>query len=96
MIHSLYLHVPFCKAICTCCDFPKLVAAGDLHRRYTAALMTEFLHYRDRYADIQTIYIGGTPSSLPFPELEKLLETIASVIDVAKLKEYTIEANPTT
>jgi oxygen-independent coproporphyrinogen III oxidase len=95
LIHSLYLHIPFCKAICTYCDFPKLVAAGNLQPRYTAALIAEFLHYRHRYDDLQTVYIGGgTPSSLPFPELEKLLETIASVIDVANLKEYTIEANP--
>jgi oxygen-independent coproporphyrinogen III oxidase len=95
LIHSLYLHIPFCKAICTYCDFPKLVAAGNLQPRYTAALIGEFLYYRNRYDNLQTLYIGGgTPSSLPFPELEKLLDTIASVIDVASLKEYTIEANP--
>lgn len=92
MVKSAYIHIPFCKNICTYCDFCKLFYHEKYVDKYLEALEKEIdLRYQGEV--LQTIYIGGgTPSSLSDRELERLL------ILLQKLKkeeeyEYTIEAN---
>lgn len=44
---------------------------------------------------IETIYIGGgTPSMIPVPYLEKIINTVRSAFDVTDEAEITLEANP--
>lgn len=92
---GLYIHIPFCKAICSYCDFPKEIANIDKQNAYLKALIKEMEHYNLAALTIDTIYIGGgTPSALNQDQLHFLLSSIKNVIDVTKLQEYTIEANP--
>lgn len=95
MLTSLYIHIPFCKHICTYCDFHKEIATLDKKKAYVAALQEEIKMYQDKYKHLKTLYIGGgTPSNLEYTELEKLLKTISSVINTTSLEEYSIEVNP--
>jgi oxygen-independent coproporphyrinogen-3 oxidase len=72
-----------------------MVGNDLLKNRYLKALIIELEHYKDLYNDLETIYIGGgTPSSLSHELLNELLESINRLIDVSKIKEFTIEANP--
>jgi len=89
---SLYIHIPFCKNICSYCDFCKLIYKEDLVIKYLEALEKELKeHYQNE--EIETIYIGGgTPSALSKNALEKLFE-ITSQINKSNLKEYTFECN---
>ncbi|MCK7486091.1 MAG: hypothetical protein MZU97_11475 [Bacillus subtilis] len=65
MAKALYVHIPFCDAICTYCDFPKMVAPASFKTAYVDALKTEIAASRDELSDVDTIYLGGgTPSSL--------------------------------
>lgn len=94
MLTSLYIHIPFCKHICTYCDFHKEVATLEKKKSYMNALNKEILS-QPEMKDLETIYIGGgTPTSLPLSLLESLLSTLTSVIDITTIKEYTIEGNP--
>lgn len=95
MIKGLYIHIPFCDRICSYCDFAKLVANDDLKKQYIDALIRELYHYKSKFNNISTIYIGGgTPSSLHPSLLELLLSTIREVVFTQNIEEYTIETNP--
>lgn len=91
---GLYIHIPFCKSLCTYCDFPKKIPRDlDQIATYIEALKEEIKTYKELFAQIDTIYIGGgTPNALPYPLLAQLLQYIKTLN--LKVKEYTIEANP--
>lgn len=92
MVKSAYIHIPFCKNICSYCDFCKFFYKKEWINDYLESLKQEI---NDNYKGevLNTIYIGGgTPSSLSIDELKKLF----SIIDIFKLNdiyEYTIEFN---
>ena len=91
-VKSLYIHIPFCKNICSYCDFCKMFYNEKLVDDYLDSLEKEInTYYKNEVID--TIYIGGgTPSSLNSKQLEKLFG-ILSVINVSKSLEFTFEAN---
>lgn len=64
MIHSAYIHIPFCTHICTYCDFTKVYYQKDWISKYLKSLKKEIVaNYQNEVLD--TIYIGGgTPSAL--------------------------------
>lgn len=89
---SVYIHIPFCKTICSYCDFCKFYLNEKWVNNYLDALNKEI---EDRYMDeeIRTIYIGGgTPSSLDISSLEKLF-TIIKKFKTNYLEEFTFECN---
>lgn len=89
---GLYVHIPFCGAICHYCDFAKRVPKNDqMVDDYLTALIKEIGTYDHHFDQIDTIYIGGgTPSLLTPLQLEKLLGALSSIKPI----EYTIEINP--
>lgn len=91
MVKHCYIHIPFCKTICTYCDFCKQYYDPKKVEKYLEDLKQEI--QKEYQKDIfQTIYIGGgTPTCLEEKELEKLLEIIDSFQKEEKI-EITIEA----
>lgn len=95
MLTSLYIHIPFCNQVCTYCDFNKEVAKDSKKEMYVDCLCDELFYHRDKFLFLKTVYIGGgTPSSLDYGLLEKLLVLINKVVDVKQLIEFSIETNP--
>ena len=92
MTKSLYIHIPFCKKLCSYCDFPKLQFFRSFAVKYIEQLEKELID-TVKNKELDTIYIGGgTPTSLDddlFLELLKMVRPYSNVV-----KEYTIEANP--
>lgn len=88
---ACYIHVPFCRDICSYCDFTRC--------RYHAGLCDKWLFRVHQELDeklqgtcLETVYIGGgTPSALSEEQLEQLLSYVAPYTNT--LQEYTIEAN---
>jgi len=94
---GLYVHIPFCSAICPYCDFVKIRDRNDLKPAFLEALEKELLFYRDSFGRIalETLYLGGgTPSTLDIPSLADIFEQIRGCFDLANLQELTIEMNP--
>lgn len=91
---ALYLHVPFCRHICFYCDFCHVVWQPEKSRRWLEALEKE-ISSRQISPHLRTIYIGGgTPSCLPYDQLERLLQLLQPYSTY--VEEYTIEINPET
>jgi len=82
---GLYIGIPFCPSRCLYCSF--VTANQKYDERYLDALERELSGIDKK---INMIYIGGgTPTSLPEAELERLLKMVAPFVDKA---EYTVEA----
>ena len=93
MIKHLYVHIPFCKHICSYCSFAKSIVNEKMMYQYIDALFKELDQY-DLH-DLSTIYVGGgTPTSLNEELLEKLLKRLSSYL--ADDYEFSIELNPET
>ena len=94
---GLYIHIPFCKAKCTYCDFYSLAHSEEKMDAYTAALLRHLEEVAPRAAGMQvdTVYFGGgTPSYLGAARLCRILQTVLRRYDVARDAEITLEANP--
>ncbi|MDO5550308.1 MAG: coproporphyrinogen dehydrogenase HemZ [Lachnospiraceae bacterium] len=95
---SLYVGIPFCPTTCLYCSFTSYPIAkwsGRLEE-YLDILEQELVITRDSVGDrkeLQTIYVGGgTPTSLPEPQLARLMDMICSTFDFSGVKEFTVEA----
>lgn len=90
---GLYIHIPFCKSICSYCDFPKMMAKQQVYETYISHLLKELEVYKQDLYDIRSVYIGGgTPNVLPDSLLQRLLEALEPYLRDSK--ENTIEINP--
>lgn len=93
---TLYFHIPFCRKICTYCDFYKVGAVALLPRA------VEMMHREldARCAEIgdkplTSIYFGGgTPSLLSPQDIEGLISHAHELFDCSGVEEITLEANP--
>ena len=93
---GLYVHIPFCSAICNYCNFNRGLFDGALKERYVAALLTQIERDADG-ADADTIYFGGgTPSLLEPLEVSRIIEACRRSFAVSPDAEVTLEANPET
>jgi oxygen-independent coproporphyrinogen III oxidase len=93
---GLYIHIPFCSAICNYCNFNRGLFDADLKRQYVEALHREI---RDRSdgAGADTIFFGGgTPSLLEPGEIRDLIASCRDAFALSPDAEITLEANPET
>ena len=75
-MRAVYIHIPFCKSICSYCDFCKFLHNEDWARMYLNCLSKEVDKYYEQDM-IKSIYIGGgTPSSLSTSNLVKLFSIV--------------------
>ncbi|MDX9946949.1 MAG: radical SAM family heme chaperone HemW [Bacteroidales bacterium] len=93
---GIYIHIPFCKKLCSYCDFYHVKAQSD-NKQYIDALSREAFLRRDYLGNqpVSTIYIGGgTPSVLQPSEIKSILDNISRNFRVDEKPEVTIELNP--
>lgn len=94
---GLYVHIPFCAAKCSYCDFYSLARREDKMDDYCAALAAHLREVAPRMAgqQVDTVYFGGgTPSYLGPKRLAALLKTIRKGYHLTAGAEITLEANP--
>jgi oxygen-independent coproporphyrinogen-3 oxidase len=105
-VGHLYVHIPFCARICPYCAFYKERADSSQTLRFCEALLREIETVagklepaRPRAAEFrlepETIFFGGgTPTALTTAQLEFLLGGLRDRLDLSRLVEWTVEANP--
>lgn len=101
---GLYLHVPFCSAVCPYCDFAVTVGGERSRAAWLDAVATEIALWAAEPgpfagslagARFDTVYLGGgTPSALDPEELERLLETLGRELPGTAGAHRSIEVNP--
>lgn len=91
---GLYIHVPFCEAICTYCNFTRGLFDSARARRYVTAVVEEIRRASAQLA-VDTIYFGGgTPSLLEPEEVTRIIDACRSSFSVSGKAEITMESNP--
>ena len=92
---GLYIHIPFCSAICNYCNFNRGLFDAAQKARYVQALLAEIKRAGGAAAGADTIYFGGgTPSLLEPVEVAAIIAACREAFDVASDAEVTLEANP--
>lgn len=95
LVLGLYLHIPFCQAICSYCNFNRGLLDDALKTQYVDALEQEIRRTSRGAAD--TIFFGGgTPSLLDPSEVQRLIAACRETFDLAADAEITLETNPET
>src|SRR5438067_11197433 len=92
---GLYVHIPFCSAICNYCNFNRGLFDADLKARYVRALQEEIAAAgRSERPDADTIFFGGgTPSLLDPDEVGALVNRCREAFVLAPGAELAVEAN---
>ncbi len=96
---NVYVHIPFCKQICSFCGYLKIIDAFNIRGKYVERVVKEIKKYEMvlKGKRIKTLHFGGgTPSLLTPSELGKIINAIASAnpcLDET-LEEVSIEATP--
>ena len=97
---SLYLHVPYCRSICTYCGcHTKAARRDDPLEAYTETLLAEIDVVTGATPARRVTHIhwgGGTPSLLGPERLTRLVARIAERFDLTGIIEHAIELDPRT
>src|SRR6187455_1164430 len=93
---GLYVHVPFCAAICNYCNFNRGLFDRELKDRYLSALISEIAANGDGTPADTIFFGGGTPSMLAPDEIGLIVEALRLHFALTPGAEVTLEANPET
>lgn len=106
---SLYVHIPFCRSICSYCGFARYQIpqssekAKEFFDDYLALLSRELsLLLRSSVSsigsqEISSVYFGGgTPTILGPEHLTQLITTLRLRLNIPRWAEITVEASPET
>lgn len=94
---GIYVHWPYCTAICPYCDFNVYRVRGADNAPLLAAIITDLEAHAARFGRRRTgsLFLGGgTPSLLSGAEVASLIEAAARAFDLGPDAEITLEANP--
>lgn len=91
---GLYIHVPFCSAICHYCNFSRGLLDETLKQRYVGAVVDE-IRRTPPGLTVDTVYFGGgTPSLLAPGEVARLTAACRDAVSLSPDAEVTLEINP--
>ena len=93
---GLYIHIPFCSAICHYCNFNRGLFDAAVKERYVSAVEVEIRRSGDGSAADTIFFGGGTPSLLEPSEIGRLVAACRESFDLAAGAEITLETNPET
>jgi len=96
---NIYVHIPFCKRLCSFCGYLKTIDRQDLRSDYVDAVVKEIALYKNILGGkrVRTLHFGGrTPSLLSSRELETIIRALVkanpALLDTSE--EVSIEATP--
>lgn len=96
-VDGLYVHVPFCDAICKFCPFNKVPSQSQSVERFVEALCTEVALYSRRVVmgEVRFIYLGGgTPSVLSDDQLARFFSALEQTGVRLSSCEISMEVHP--
>ena len=94
---SIYLHIPFCRTMCTYCAFNTYTDLHDIIPAFVDALNKEIIYVGNNNPDlpVSTIFFGGgTPSLISILQYELLFSALRASFKILPNAEITLESNP--
>lgn len=96
---SLYIHLPFCEALCTFCACNKRITKQhSVEQPYIVTVLKEWKLYVDLFPSrpkIKEIHLGGgTPTFFSPKNLKFLIDGIFAYADKAENYEFSLEGHP--
>lgn len=94
---AVYVHWPFCAAICPYCDFNVHKDRGADAGKWARALTAELAYWAGLTPGrrVASLYFGGgTPSLAPLAVIEEVIGAAARLWGFGEDPEITLEANP--
>src|SRR5690349_18240465 len=93
---GIYIHIPFCSAICNYCNFNRGLFDPALKTRYVEALRREIATAPDGIEADTIFFGGGTPSLLDADEVASIIGALRARLTLDPHAEITLETNPET
>jgi oxygen-independent coproporphyrinogen III oxidase len=93
---SVYLHIPFCKIMCSYCAFNTYTGMENIIPPFVDALSKEIRYVgRGNTMAVGSIFFGGgSPSMISLPQYENLFAALRESFRILPDAEITIESNP--
>jgi len=96
---SIYIHLPFCEALCTFCACHKRITKQhSVEIPYLESVLKEWQLYLQLFNEkpkLKELHLGGgTPTFFSPENLRTLLEGIFSTVEVAEHQEFSFEGHP--
>jgi len=98
---GLYIHIPFCASKCPYCDFYSLTDYNEKRDKFKARYIDTLILHMEDYSPgaksytVDTVFIGGgTPSTVPLPNMLDLIDGIYDNFEISNDVEFTMEINP--
>jgi putative oxygen-independent coproporphyrinogen III oxidase len=95
---AIYVHWPYCAAICPYCDFNVYKAANHDPAPLMSAILADLSQWRDQTGPrpVSSIFFGGgTPSLMSPRDVAAIIEACATLWGLTPDVEIALEANPT-
>jgi len=96
---SIYIHLPFCEALCTFCACHKRITKQhSVEIPYLESVLKEwqlYLQLFDEKPKLKELHLGGgTPTFFSPENLKTLLEGIFNTVEIADHPEFSFEGHP--
>lgn len=82
---GLYIHIPFCKKLCSFCPYQKVLYEKELAKNYKDALIKEIKlvgESLETKKEIESLYFGGGTPSLLIDYIKEILDTLDLYFDI--------------
>lgn len=96
---SIYIHLPFCEALCTFCACHKRITKQhSVEIPYLESVLKEWRLYLELFSEkpkLKELHLGGgTPTFFSPQNLRTLLEGIFETVEIAEHQEFSFEGHP--
>ena len=97
---SIYIHLPFCEALCTFCACHKRITKKhSVETPYLESVLKEWDLYlklfNGKKPKLKELHLGGgTPTFFSPANLKTLLEGLFSTVEIAENQEFSFEGHP--
>jgi len=96
---SIYIHLPFCEALCTFCACHKRITKQhSVEIPYLESVLKEWMLYLKLFNEkpkLKELHLGGgTPTFFSPENLKTLLQGIFDAVEIAEHPEFSFEGHP--
>ena len=85
---GLYVHIPFCRSLCSFCPYCKVMYDEDLAQRYKTALLGEIELVGSELKEkkvVTGLYFGGGTPALMADSLKEIIDCLKNILSFKRV-----------